>query len=596
MTASMLPPQLLGSSVESTTAYRVMYELPPHLAGWQLPPDWRWGSEGVVSDHRHYQEIIDALGRSLSLVTTPDPAHADWLFAEARHLAHLSHPAVPTTYHWWTWQKESRRGPGYLRRWITGETIGGRLRRLGPADMPYTLQVLRSAGAALVYLHDAGTVHGAIGADTVYTIPAGRLWYLGWQWAAGAEHVPDQLTPDRRWMPLPPEWNDDWRPDTLSDQWQLAAICYATLVGELPPSGNVPPVRHVRPDCPQAVASILDRALSDDPAERFVSVGALLRTLDRVASPRTVVYGGMHDREDTTLEDSPEARLRWALGDEYEVLGHIGSGSYGSVWRVRDLALERVVALKMLHPHVGRDETAVARFQREARLAAQLVHPAIVPVYDWDARGEVAWYTMELGESGSLADLVARSGPRPLREVGPQVEQMLEGLAGAHGMGIIHRDLKPENVLVDRYRRWRIGDFGIANVTGEDSSTGASGTPAFAAPEQLLGEQQGPSVDYFALAAIVVFALSGKPPFPGSDAKAVLAQQLGGRVDLEFAPPSIQGWLRRGLAADPDERFASAEEMRAAWQVALAEATRTSSGWKPLRMLRELIARPASGV
>lgn len=571
------------TNASDSPLYRVMHELPPHLAGWQLPPDWRWGADGVVADNRHYQEVVDALGRSLSLVTAPEPEHADWLFAEAKHLARLSHPAVPTTYHWWSWQRESRRGPGYLRRWITGETVGARIRRLGPAEVPYTMQVLRSAGAALVYLHDAGTVHGAIGADTVYTIPAGRLWFLGWQWAVGKDQVPAGLMPSRKWMPVPPEWGEEWKPDALSDQWQLAAICYATMVGELPPTKDVPPVRHVRPDCPQAVASILDRALSDDPAERFMSVGALLRTLDRVASPRTVLYAGAQDRPDSTLDDSPEARLRWALGDEYEVLGRIGSGSYGSVWRVRDLALERVVALKMLHPQVARDANAVARFQREARLAAQLEHPAIVPVYDWDARGEVAWYTMELAESGSLADLVARSGPRRLSEVGPQVEQVLEGLAAAHSAGVIHRDLKPENILVDRYRRWRIGDFGIANVTGEDTRAGASGTPAFAAPEQLLGEAQGPEVDLFGVAAIVVFALTGEPPFSGPDAKAVLAQQLGERADLDFASPAIQDWLRRGLHPKPERRFADAEEMLAEWTDAWEEATRPTLGWSWLR-------------
>lgn len=572
---------------ETPPAYQVMHTLPPHLAGWQLPPDWRWGNEGIVSDHRHYQEVIDALGRSLSLVTAPDPAHADWLFEEARHLAHLSHPAVPTTYHWWTWQKEARRGPGYLRRWITGETIGARIRRLGPADVPFTLQLLRSAGAALVYLHDAGTIHGAIGADTVYTIPSGRLWFLGWQWALDKSRVPVGLSPDRRWMPIPPEWGEQWRPDAASDQWQLAALCYATLTGELPPSGEVPPLLEVRPDCPQAVANILDRALEVEPADRFVSVGALLRTLDRVASPRTVVYAGMHDREDSVLEDSEEARLRWALGDEYEVLAQIGQGSFGTVWRVRDLVLERVVALKMLHPHIARDENAVARFQREARLAAQLAHPAIVPIYDWDSRGDVSWYTMELSESGSLADLVARSGPRPLSEVAPQVEQLLDGLAAAHANGIIHRDLKPENVLVDRYRRWRIADFGIANVTGEDVG-GATGTPAFAAPEQLLGEPQGPEVDCFAMAAIVYFVLSGEPPFEGADGPAVLAQQLGGRVDVDFAPAPIADWLRRGLAPDPRDRFPDANAMLAAWREATAEAMRPAHG---LSWLRRLVRR-----
>src|SRR5947208_8911916 len=214
--------------------------------------------------------------------------------------------------------------------------------------------------------------------------------------------------------------------------------------------------------------------------------------------------------------ETAEARLRWALADDYEVLASLGAGSFGSVWRVRDLTLGREVALKLLHPHVARDERIVGRFRREAKLAAQLAHPAIVPIFDWDSRGDVAWYTMELAESGSVADLVARSGARPLAEIAPQVDFILSGLSAAHSVGIIHRDLKPENVLIDRYRRWRLSDFGIANVTGEEV-TGASGTPAFASPEQLLGEAQDAAADCFSVAAIVAFAMSGAPPFGDRD-------------------------------------------------------------------------------
>src|SRR5262249_59543430 len=113
--------------------------------------------------------------------------------------------------------------------------------------------------------------------------------------------------------------------------------------------------------------------------------------------------------EASRANETPEARLRWALADDYEVLAALGSGSFGSVWRVRDLTLGREAALKLLHPHVARDERIVGRFRREARLAAQLAHPAIVPIFDWDSRGDVAWYTMELAESGSSAELSARA-------------------------------------------------------------------------------------------------------------------------------------------------------------------------------------------
>jgi serine/threonine protein kinase len=450
--------------------YSLTLELPPHLRDWQLPPGWSWGGEGLNTQHRHYQELIDALGRSLSLVSAPDSAHHAWLEAEARHLAHRNHPAMPTTYHYWATFSESRRGPGYLRRWIAGETIGARIRRTGTDDVPGVLRLMREIGSAVSYLHDLGTVHGCMSPETVWTTPMGRLWIIGWQWAMPASEIAPGLAPDFRFMPVPGEWaTGSWLPTPLTDHWQLAAL---------------------------------------------------------------------------------------------------GAGSFGSVWRVRDLTLGREVALKLLHPHVARDERTVGRFRREARLAAQLAHPAIVPIFDWDSRGDVAWYTMELAEGGSVADLIARSGARPLTEIAPQVDFILSGLSAAHSVGIIHRDLKPENVLIDRYRRWRLADFGIANVTGEEV-TGASGTPAFASPEQLLGEAQDAAADCFSVAAIVAFAIGGSPPFGDRDSTTILGRELRGEVDLSAYPLEIADWLRHGLAPSAADRFEDAAAMQAAWRDAV---------------------------
>ena len=229
----------------------------------------------------------------------------------------------------------------------------------------------------------------------------------------------------------------------------------------------------------------------------------------------------------------------------------------------------REVAIKALHPHIARDDAAVARFQREARLAAQLAHPSIVPIFDSDSRGGVAWYTMELAEGGSLAQLVARSGPRPFEEIAPQVDDMLEALSVAHANGIIHRDLKPENILIDRYRRWRIADFGIAYARGDDAA-GTSGTPAFAAPEQLLGEPQGPATDCYALASIVYFALTGHPPFGDGTPELILARQLSEtlpqRLEADGFGDAIGSWLSRGLAQAVEDRFEDAQDMRTAWR------------------------------
>jgi serine/threonine protein kinase len=562
--------------------HRVSHALPEHLASWQLPPGWSWGTEGVWEDRRHFQELVDALGRSLSLVSAPLPEHAAWIEAEARALAHRNHPAVPTTYHYWSVNQESRRGPGYLRRWIAGEAIGARLARAGAEDVSVVLRVMREVGSTLSYLHDSGSVHGALSVNNVLTSPMGRLWLVGWQWAVPLHSVPEGLAPDATNTPIPPEWRDGWMPTMASDQWQLAALCFHALTGEAPPNDDIPPLSLVRPDVPPSVSTVLDRALLHEPSQRYLSVGAMVRAMDRIVGSRTVLtLSGEHN---AAARESPEVRLRWALADDYEVIAPLGAGSFGSVWRVRDLSLGREVALKLLHPHIARDERAVGRFRREARLAAQLAHPAIVPIHDWDSRGDVAWYTMELAESGSVADLIARAGARPLAEVAPQIDAVLSGLAAAHAVGIVHRDLKPENILIDRYRRWRIADFGIANPTGEEIA-GASGTPAFSPPEQLLGEPQDVTADCFSLAAIVAFVLSGTPPFGDADAKTILARELAGKPELTGYAPEIGAWLERGLAADAESRFADATTMQEAWREAagvVLERERRIPWWRRL--------------
>ena len=562
-------------------------ELPPHLQGWELPPDWRWGGEGWVGDHRHYQEVVDALGRSLALVSAPDPAHVGWLAGEARHLAHRNHPSIPTTYHYWAPQPGARRGPGYLRRWLAGETVGERLAANGREGTPYCLQLLRTIGSTLAYLHSGGSTHGALSPHTVWGTPSDRFWLLGWEWAMPRGEIPEGYAPERARTCVPPEWPAErWTPTAESDQWQLAATAFAVLSGELPPATDIPPVSLVCAECPQALARVLDRALSTDPARRFHTVSALLRELDRGVGTRTsmVVSGAV--LSPVASRQTEEGRLRWALGDDYEVRSRLGAGTFGSVWRVRDLTLEREVALKMLHPDVAGDAAAVRRFRREAQLAGQLAHPAIVPIYDWDSSGGVAWYTMELAEGGSLAELVRRIGARPLADVAAPVEQLLDGLAVAHAVGVIHRDLKPENVLIDRYRRWRISDFGVARVGGEELA-GTTGTPEFAAPEQLLGEPQGPAVDCYGVGAITAFVLTGRLPFGAGDGRTIVARQLAGQADVSTVPADIAEWLRHALAPTPEARFSDAATMRDAWQVAVAGAlgrerpTRWWRRWAP---------------
>ena len=465
-----------------------------------------------------------------------------------------------------------------------------------PEAVQFAMQVLREAGSTLAYLHDTGAAHGAISPYTVWLTPGGRLWLMGWEWVLPKDHIPAGLRPDPSTSAHPPEWRaNTWAPTAQSDQWQLAAMIFTMLTGESPPDTDAPPLALLRGDCPQSLALVIGRALHVDPDERYASIGALLRDLDRHGPVRPVFIGPEGDELPASL-DSPESRLRWATGDDYEILAPLGHGMFGSVWRARDLSLAREVAIKVLHPHIAMDDVAVARFRREARLAAQLAHPAIVPIYDTDSRGDVVWYTMELAEGGSVASLVSRSGPRPFEEIAEPVDDVLEALMAAHASGIIHRDLKPENILIDRYRRWRIGDFGIAYALG-DERAGTSGTPSFAAPEQLLGEAQGPATDCYAIASIVYFVLMGKAPFGDGPGEMILAQQLAdtlpARLSGEGFADALADWLRRGLAPNVEDRFADADEMRIGWRQVVRTLRRAGDARPWWRRLIELSTEDA---
>ena len=286
-------------------------------------------------------------------------------------------------------------------------------RARAPRISPSCSSVLRCVGSALsTYMHSAAPSTAASPPRPCWVTADGALWLLGWEWAiprrppdrtlaqsalhAGAARVADGVTGRPR-------------PRAISGSSPPRASPRSR--GEYPPR-DLPPLTLVRPDIPVCVAKVLARALKRGSREiDFHSIAAMLRELDRaVGATRRCSRAG----DGRATRAPARAKRRASAGrpaDDYEVIAALGSGTFGSVWRVRDLSLEREVALKMLHPRRRARRARVHRFRREAQLAAQLAHPSIVPIYDWDSSGDVAWYTMELAEGGSLADLVARSGP-----------------------------------------------------------------------------------------------------------------------------------------------------------------------------------------
>jgi serine/threonine protein kinase len=251
------------------------------------------------------------------------------------------------------------------------------------------------------------------------------------------------------------------------------------------------------------------------------------------------------------------------------------------VYRARDLGLEREVALKVLHPSLTADPAVMERFRREAQLAARLRHPSIVSIYDIRSRAGLQWYTMELVPGNNLAQRVHAEGPLSTEQVVRVLDQGLSALEHAHALGLVHRDLKPENMLIEPDGRLRITDFGLALALRGDGrfggATSRSGTPQFAAPEQLLGERVDQRTDLYSLAATAYFALLGRPPFEGPTPEAILARQTTDDLpDLRAARPDVRRELaevlRRALASEPAARYQTATAFR--------DAVRKSRGWR----------------
>lgn len=260
---------------------------------------------------------------------------------------------------------------------------------------------------------------------------------------------------------------------------------------------------------------------------------------------------------------------------KYEIIDRLGRGGMAEVYRGYHPALDRYVAIKLLHPFLSDDPEFKDRFENEARNVAKLKHPNIVQVYDfeYDAESESYYMVMELINGLTLKDrlleLARTHGSFPVGEAVRIVRSAAEALDYAHGRGMIHRDVKPANLMLDEGQRVVLTDFGIAKmVTGAQftSSGGMVGTPAYMAPEQGLGEQGDERSDLYSLGVILFQFLTGRLPYDAETPLAVVLKHVNEPVPslLDYAPhasPELDRITRKALAKDPDERYQSAAEM-----------------------------------
>ena len=274
------------------------------------------------------------------------------------------------------------------------------------------------------------------------------------------------------------------------------------------------------------------------------------------------------------------------LDKRYKVLGKVGRGGMGVVYRAEQLLIRRVVALKVLRREVVQDETSVRRFLTEARAISSLKSPHTVTLYDFGVTTDgLLYYTMELLEGQSLAKLIKQAGALPYHRAVDIIVQCCDSLEEAHEQGILHRDLKPDNIfLLDVRGREtaKVLDFGIAKVLGDNATESLTatgvicGTPAYLSPEQACGDPAVPASDLYSLGIVLYEMLAGQPPFAGATPLKVLHKHLTAQpVPVSVMNPSVQVprtldlFLVKALAKDVAERFRSVREFREALSTAV---------------------------
>ena len=260
--------------------------------------------------------------------------------------------------------------------------------------------------------------------------------------------------------------------------------------------------------------------------------------------------------------------LRQETAGEYEIEREIGRGGMGVVYLATEIQLRRRVAIKVLPPALTFGERTIQRFRREARTAAALDHPNIIPIYRVSSGGELVWYSMKLLEGRSLDSVLKDQGTLALDETTALLDQVADALDYAHQRGVIHRDIKPGNIVLDDRGRVTVTDFGIAKEIQEGAVTTAGallGTPYYMPPEQYVGGEISGAADQYSLGVVAYQCLTGKVPFDASTAYELLSKHVSEPPPpLELArpglPPHAGGAIRRALAKQPESRFLTVAE------------------------------------
>ena len=254
----------------------------------------------------------------------------------------------------------------------------------------------------------------------------------------------------------------------------------------------------------------------------------------------------------------------------YEVLGELGQGAMGVVYKAKDPLIDRVVAIKTINLSLAVDEKEEyeGRFYQEAKAAGRLNHPNIVTIYDVGKSGDVAYIAMELLEGRELRDIMNGGSLLPVDQVLNIVAQVAQGLAYAHEHDIVHRDVKPSNIMVIRDGHVKITDFGIARMASSSVRTQTGmvlGSPKYMSPEQVMGKSIDQRSDIFSLGVMLYEMLTGQAPFNGENVNAIMYQTLNA-IPLppntlnKIVPEMVNFIVAKALAKGLEDRYQNAKD------------------------------------
>jgi formylglycine-generating enzyme required for sulfatase activity len=290
------------------------------------------------------------------------------------------------------------------------------------------------------------------------------------------------------------------------------------------------------------------------------------------------------------------------IGGRYQIEARLGQGGMSAVYRATDPNLRRAVAIKLIHAHLTGDPEFVRRFEGEAAAVAQLRHPNIIQVFDFNHDGETYYMVLEFvpGETlhARLARLAAENRRMPPDELISIAANVADAIAYAHQRGLIHRDIKPANVMINPQGQAVLMDFGIAKIMGSAAHTATGtvvGTAQYISPEQVRGERPSERSDIYSLGVTLFEMAAGKPPFDGDSAMSIMLKHVNEPVpDLRTlspgTPPALIAIIERAMSKDPARRYQSGSELADALRQA-----RQSPGAGQATMLEPMPSAPAGG-